>query len=101
MKKLNKKRIIFSLNFYKLGLCLFLEKNSKAIKVAPFSRNLVVFCCFHFYCQMGARCSKFSFCWWHSHLKPSLLDSSDLGIYFLACYISIDFVCVCVFYVVL
>ncbi|KAK4342813.1 hypothetical protein RND71_038629 [Anisodus tanguticus] len=26
---------------------------------------------------MGARCSKFSFCWWHSHLKPSL-DSSDL-----------------------
>ncbi|KAF3670224.1 putative serine/threonine-protein kinase [Capsicum chinense] len=27
---------------------------------------------------MGARCSKFSFCWWHSHLKPSLLDSSDL-----------------------
>ncbi|CAN4106052.1 unnamed protein product [Withania somnifera] len=27
---------------------------------------------------MGARCSKFSFCWWHSHLKSSLLDSSDL-----------------------
>ncbi|KAJ8551070.1 hypothetical protein K7X08_000440 [Anisodus acutangulus] len=27
---------------------------------------------------MGACCSKFSFCWWHSHLKPSLLDSSDL-----------------------
>ncbi|CAN4115982.1 unnamed protein product [Withania somnifera] len=27
---------------------------------------------------MGGRCSKFSFCWWHSHLKPSLLDSSDL-----------------------
>ncbi|CAA2964613.1 probable serine threonine- kinase At5g41260 [Olea europaea subsp. europaea] len=27
---------------------------------------------------MGARCSKFSFCWWHSHLKPSVLQSSDL-----------------------
>ncbi|KAL3531750.1 hypothetical protein ACH5RR_005271 [Cinchona calisaya] len=27
---------------------------------------------------MGARCSKFSFCWWHSHLKPSALQSSDL-----------------------
>lgn len=24
---------------------------------------------------MGARCSKFSFCWWHSHLKPSVLQS--------------------------
>ncbi|CAI9779084.1 unnamed protein product [Fraxinus pennsylvanica] len=27
---------------------------------------------------MGARCSKLSFCWWHSHLKPSVLQSSDL-----------------------
>ncbi|XP_073034651.1 serine/threonine-protein kinase BSK5-like [Primulina eburnea] len=27
---------------------------------------------------MGARCSKFSFCWWHSHLKPSVLESSEL-----------------------
>ncbi|KAA8518972.1 hypothetical protein F0562_016254 [Nyssa sinensis] len=27
---------------------------------------------------MGARCSKFSLCWWHSHLKPSVLESSDL-----------------------
>ncbi|XP_022966098.1 probable serine/threonine-protein kinase BSK3 [Cucurbita maxima] len=27
---------------------------------------------------MGARCSKFSFCWFHSHLKPSVLESSDL-----------------------
>ncbi|XP_059667895.1 serine/threonine-protein kinase BSK5-like [Cornus florida] len=27
---------------------------------------------------MGARCSKFSICWWHSHLKPSVLESSDL-----------------------
>ncbi|XP_020553311.1 probable serine/threonine-protein kinase BSK3 isoform X2 [Sesamum indicum] len=27
---------------------------------------------------MGARCSKFSFCWWHSHLKPTVLQSSDL-----------------------
>ncbi|XP_075510203.1 serine/threonine-protein kinase BSK5-like [Primulina tabacum] len=27
---------------------------------------------------MGARCSKFSFCWWHSHQKPSVLESSDL-----------------------
>ncbi|KAL6998382.1 Serine/threonine-protein kinase bsk5, partial [Sarracenia purpurea var. burkii] len=27
---------------------------------------------------MGARCSKFSVCWWHSHLKPSVLESSDL-----------------------
>ncbi|KAL0333239.1 UNVERIFIED_CONTAM: Serine/threonine-protein kinase BSK5 [Sesamum angustifolium] len=27
---------------------------------------------------MGARCSKFSFCWWHSHLKPSAPQSSDL-----------------------
>ncbi|CAI9098349.1 OLC1v1034981C1 [Oldenlandia corymbosa var. corymbosa] len=26
---------------------------------------------------MGARCSKFSFCWWHSHLKPPVLPSSD------------------------
>ncbi|PIN05120.1 Serine/threonine protein kinase [Handroanthus impetiginosus] len=26
---------------------------------------------------MGARCSKFSFCWWHSHLKPSVLESSE------------------------
>ncbi|KAH6762027.1 kinase with tetratricopeptide repeat domain-containing protein [Perilla frutescens var. hirtella] len=26
---------------------------------------------------MGARCSKFSFCWWHSHLKPSVLQSTD------------------------
>ncbi|KAL8517408.1 hypothetical protein ACS0TY_015591 [Phlomoides rotata] len=26
---------------------------------------------------MGAKCSKFSFCWWHSHLKPSVLQSSD------------------------
>lgn len=28
---------------------------------------------------MGARCSKFSFCWFHSHLKASVLESSDLG----------------------
>ncbi|GFY93202.1 kinase with tetratricopeptide repeat domain-containing protein [Actinidia rufa] len=28
---------------------------------------------------MGARCSKFSLCWWNSHLKPSVLESSDLG----------------------
>ncbi|OAY41412.1 serine/threonine-protein kinase BSK6 isoform X2 [Manihot esculenta] len=27
---------------------------------------------------MGARCSKFSLCWFHSHLKPSVLESSDL-----------------------
>ncbi|CAI9780105.1 unnamed protein product [Fraxinus pennsylvanica] len=27
---------------------------------------------------MGASCSKFSFCWWHSNLKPSVLQSSDL-----------------------
>ncbi|XP_051131192.1 serine/threonine-protein kinase BSK6-like isoform X2 [Andrographis paniculata] len=28
---------------------------------------------------MGAKCSKFSFCWWHSHhLKPTALQSSDL-----------------------
>ncbi|XP_057499494.1 LOW QUALITY PROTEIN: serine/threonine-protein kinase BSK5-like [Actinidia eriantha] len=27
---------------------------------------------------MGARCSKFSLCWWNSHLKPSVLESSDL-----------------------
>ncbi|KAM6550792.1 hypothetical protein CsatB_000600 [Cannabis sativa] len=27
---------------------------------------------------MGARCSKFSLCWFHSHLKPSELESSDL-----------------------
>ncbi|KAI8012823.1 Serine/threonine-protein kinase BSK5 [Camellia lanceoleosa] len=27
---------------------------------------------------MGARCSKLSVCWWHSHLKPSVLESSDL-----------------------
>ncbi|KAK6943573.1 Serine-threonine/tyrosine-protein kinase, catalytic domain [Dillenia turbinata] len=27
---------------------------------------------------MGARCSKFSLCWWHSQLKPSILESSDL-----------------------
>ncbi|KAK7286861.1 hypothetical protein RJT34_22173 [Clitoria ternatea] len=26
---------------------------------------------------MGARCSKFSFCWFHSNLKPSVLESSD------------------------
>ncbi|CAJ1949156.1 unnamed protein product [Sphenostylis stenocarpa] len=26
---------------------------------------------------MGARCSKFSFCWFHSHLKPSVIESSD------------------------
>ncbi|XP_045827415.1 serine/threonine-protein kinase BSK6-like [Trifolium pratense] len=26
---------------------------------------------------MGARCSKFSFCWIHSHLNPSVLESSD------------------------
>ncbi|XP_057778052.1 serine/threonine-protein kinase BSK5 isoform X4 [Salvia miltiorrhiza] len=26
---------------------------------------------------MGAKCSKFSFCWWHSHLKPSVLQSTD------------------------
>ncbi|XAR68878.1 Non-specific serine/threonine protein kinase [Bertholletia excelsa] len=24
---------------------------------------------------MGARCSKFSLCWWHSHFKPSVLES--------------------------
>ena len=29
---------------------------------------------------MGARCSKFSFCWFHSHLKPSVLESSDQGL---------------------
>ncbi|KAK9289750.1 hypothetical protein L1049_007909 [Liquidambar formosana] len=28
--------------------------------------------------QWAARCSKFSLCWWHSHLKPSVLESSDL-----------------------
>ncbi|KAK3018966.1 hypothetical protein RJ639_003385 [Escallonia herrerae] len=27
---------------------------------------------------MGAGCSKISVCWWHSHLKPSVLKSSDL-----------------------
>ncbi|KAJ4971372.1 hypothetical protein NE237_004471 [Protea cynaroides] len=27
---------------------------------------------------MGARCSKFSLCWWHSRLKPTVLESSDL-----------------------
>ncbi|KAA3455044.1 putative serine/threonine-protein kinase isoform X1 [Gossypium australe] len=27
---------------------------------------------------MGARCSKFSICWFHSHLKASVLESSDL-----------------------
>ncbi|XP_057983097.1 serine/threonine-protein kinase BSK5-like isoform X2 [Malania oleifera] len=27
---------------------------------------------------MGARCSKFSLCWWQSHLKPDVLESSDL-----------------------
>ncbi|KAL5550178.1 hypothetical protein UlMin_000354 [Ulmus minor] len=27
---------------------------------------------------MGACCSKFSFCWFHSHLKPSVLESPDL-----------------------
>ncbi|XP_077238845.1 serine/threonine-protein kinase BSK5-like [Tasmannia lanceolata] len=27
---------------------------------------------------MGARCSRFSLCWWHSHLKPTDLDNSDL-----------------------
>ncbi|KAI7998615.1 Serine/threonine-protein kinase BSK5 [Camellia lanceoleosa] len=27
---------------------------------------------------MGARCSKFSLCWWHSHLKPTVLESTDL-----------------------
>ncbi|EXB89989.1 putative serine/threonine-protein kinase [Morus notabilis] len=27
---------------------------------------------------MGARCSKFSLCWFHSHLKPSVLETSDL-----------------------
>ncbi|OIW18911.1 hypothetical protein TanjilG_25354 [Lupinus angustifolius] len=26
---------------------------------------------------MGSSCSKFSFCWFHSHLKPSVLESSD------------------------
>lgn len=26
---------------------------------------------------MGGRCSKFSFCWFHSHLNPSVLESSD------------------------
>ncbi|GER55853.1 kinase family protein [Striga asiatica] len=28
---------------------------------------------------MGASCSKFPFCWWHSHFKPSVLESPDLG----------------------
>ncbi|KAL0336798.1 UNVERIFIED_CONTAM: Serine/threonine-protein kinase BSK5 [Sesamum calycinum] len=36
---------------------------------------------------MGARCSKFSFCWWHSHLKPSAPQSSDLGWFIFACVI--------------
>ncbi|KAJ0027174.1 hypothetical protein Pint_35276 [Pistacia integerrima] len=27
---------------------------------------------------MGARCSKFSLCWFHSHLKHGVLESSDL-----------------------
>ncbi|OWM81766.1 hypothetical protein CDL15_Pgr007804 [Punica granatum] len=27
---------------------------------------------------MGGRCSKFSLCWFHSHLKSSVLESSDL-----------------------
>ncbi|GLT46733.1 hypothetical protein SLA2020_204690 [Shorea laevis] len=27
---------------------------------------------------MGARCSKFSTCWFQSHLKASILESSDL-----------------------
>ncbi|XP_058109330.1 serine/threonine-protein kinase BSK5 [Magnolia sinica] len=27
---------------------------------------------------MGARCSKFTLCWWPSHLKPTVLESSDL-----------------------
>ncbi|MED6179970.1 Serine/threonine-protein kinase bsk6 [Stylosanthes scabra] len=26
---------------------------------------------------MGARCSKFSFCWFHTHLKPCVLESPD------------------------
>ncbi|RYR72754.1 hypothetical protein Ahy_A02g006969 isoform B [Arachis hypogaea] len=26
---------------------------------------------------MGARCSKFSFCWFHSNLKPCVLESPD------------------------
>ncbi|KAM1353111.1 hypothetical protein FF1_032829 [Malus domestica] len=27
---------------------------------------------------MGARCSRFSLCWFHSHLKPTVLESSEL-----------------------
>ncbi|XP_043698213.1 serine/threonine-protein kinase BSK5-like [Telopea speciosissima] len=27
---------------------------------------------------MGGRCSKFSFCWWPSRLKPDVLESSDI-----------------------
>ncbi|GAY49819.1 hypothetical protein CUMW_121990 [Citrus unshiu] len=27
---------------------------------------------------MGGRCSKFSICWFHCHLKSSVLESSDL-----------------------
>ncbi|GAB4833905.1 Serine/threonine-protein kinase bsk5 [Ancistrocladus abbreviatus] len=28
---------------------------------------------------MGGRCSKFSLCWWHSPLKPSVVETSDHG----------------------
>lgn len=34
---------------------------------------------FIFLLSMGARCSKFSLCWFQSHLKTSVLESSDLG----------------------
>lgn len=27
---------------------------------------------------MGAKCSKFSLCWWHTSLKPPVLDTPDL-----------------------
>ncbi|ERN09612.1 probable serine/threonine-protein kinase BSK3 [Amborella trichopoda] len=27
---------------------------------------------------MGGRCSKFAFCWWHSHLKSAVLETSDI-----------------------
>ena len=31
--------------------------------------------------SMGAKCSKFSLCWWHTSLKPPVLETPDLGNY--------------------
>lgn len=86
-----------NLSIYAQTQTHLIQRFSKQRKWAPqsdrSSSSLTPFRFFFFSFQllqeMGARCSKFSFCWFHSHLKPSVLESSDLGISpFYLCFFS-------------